>query len=246
VITLNEERNIARCLASVSGLAHEIVVVDSGSTDRTREIAAGAGAVVLEREWSGYGPQKQFALDHATCDWLLCLDADEWLDDRSREAIAGMLDAPPPAAVSGFRLRLRTRYLGRWVDHGAWSREWKLRLLRRGAGAWRPDVVHEGIELHRGRSERLPGRILHDPYRDLAAHLRTVSRYARIIAERDQQTSRARVLFGVILEPPLVFLQKYVLQLGIRDGWRGLVGAGMMSWYFFLRHAMIWERQQRR
>ena len=95
VITLNEEHNIGRCLASVSALAHQLVVVDSGSTDRTREIAAAAGADVWEREWHGYGPQKQFALDHATCDWILCLNADEWLDADARDAVQNVLNAPP-------------------------------------------------------------------------------------------------------------------------------------------------------
>ena len=246
VITQNEEANLGRCLESVSGLVHEMVVVDSGSTDRTREIAEAAGAKVWTRAFPGYGPQKQFALETAGCDWLLFLDADEWLDDEARKAIAAALRAHPPVSVTGFRLRRRTLYLGRWVDHGRWLNEPKLRLVRRGSARWNQDVVHEALELTSGRSKSIRGRILHFPYRDLSHQLLMIDRYTEIISVRDEDTLAPRVWFGMTVEPPLVFLHKYVLQLGFLDGLRGFLGASLMAFYFFLRYAKIWQRRQSR
>ena len=246
VITRNEETNIGRCLASVSGLAHEMVVVDSGSTDRTREIAETAGAEVFTQEFLGYGRQKQLALEKADCDWLLFLDADEWLDDEALSAIRAALHARPPEDVTGFRLRMRTSYLGGWAEHGVWRTEPKLRLVRRGFARWKPDVVHESLELTSGRSRSIHGRILHLPYRDLSHHLQKIDRYTEIISVRDQDTPAARVWFGMTLEPPLVFLHKYVLQLGFLDGLRGFLGASLMAFYFFVRYAKIWRRRHER
>jgi glycosyltransferase involved in cell wall biosynthesis len=244
VITLNEEPDIGRCLASVSGLAQQMVVVDSGSTDRTREVAAAAGAEVFPREFLGYGQQKQFALEKASCDWLLFLDADEWLDDGARSAIKAALAARPPGDLTGFRMRMRTFYLGRWVDHCRWLTEPKLRLVRRGCARWKPDVVHEALELTNGRARSISGRILHRPYRDLADQLEKIDRYTGIIALRDRETPAPRVWFGMIVEPPAVFLHKYVLQLGFRDGLRGFLGAGLMAFYFFMRYAKIWQLRE--
>ncbi|MFN7986458.1 MAG: glycosyltransferase family 2 protein [Thermoanaerobaculia bacterium] len=246
VITRDEEANIGRCLASVSGLARQIVVVDSGSTDRTREIAEAAGAEVFTQEFLGYGRQKQLALEKAGCDWLLSLDADEWLDEEARGAIRAALEARPPEDVAGFRLRMRTFYLGGWAEHSRWLCEPKLRLVRRGSARCRPDVVHESLELTSGRSPLLRGRILHAPYRDLGHQLEKIDRYTAAIAVRDQDTPWPRVWFGMTLEPPLVFLHKYVLQLGFLDGVRGFLGASLMAFYFFVRYARIWERRNGR
>ncbi len=243
VITRNEEANIGRCLASVSGLAQEMIVVDAGSTDRTREIAEAAGAEFFTQEFLGYGRQKQLALEKAGCDWLLFLDADEWLDEEARNAIRATLRAGPPEDVTGFRLRMRTFYLGGWAEHGAFRTDPKLRLVQRGCARWKPDVVHESLELTRGRSRPVPGRILHFPYRDLSHHLQKIDRYTEIIAVRDQETPAPRVWFGMVVEPPLVFLHKYVLQLGFLDGLRGFLGAGFMAFYFFVRYAKIWQRR---
>lgn len=246
VITLNEEANIGRCLASVSGLANQMVVVDSGSTDRTREIAETAGAEVWIQEFLGYGPQKQFATEKASCDWLLFLDADEWLDEEARFAIQAVLQKTPRDAVTGFRLRMSTFYLGRWMRHAGWLCERKLRLIRRGCGRWKPVVVHESIELTSGGDESLPGRILHFPYRDLSDQLRTIDRYTDLISTRDRDTPLPRVWFGMLVEPPLVFLQKYFLQLGFLDGLQGFLGASLTAFDFFLRFAKIRERRAQR
>lgn len=244
VISLNEDAHIARCLGSVDGLAQQCIVVDSGSTDRTREIAASAGATVVTHTFAGYGAQKQFALALATTDWILCLDADEWLDDEARHAVAAALAAGPPASVTGYRLRMRTQYLGRWMDRCAWLSEWKVRLVRNGAARWTPDVVHEHLDVVRGHVLPLSGRILHTPYRDLSDELRKIDHYTEIIATRDVAMALPRLWFGMLAEPPLVFLHKYFVQGGMLNGLSGLIAACQMSAYFFLRHAKIWRRRQ--
>ena len=244
VISLNADAYIARCLGSMAGLAEECIVVDSGSTDRTRDIAASAGATVITHEFGGYGAQKQFALAQATADWIVCLDADEWLDEEARRAVAAALAAGPSASVTGFRLRMRTQYLGRWLDRSAWLSEWKVRIVRRGAARWTPDVVHEHLEVLRGHVKPLPGRILHTPCRDLADELRKINHYTEIIATRDRATTWPRIWFGMIAEPPLVLLHKYFVQGGVLDGLPGLIAACQMSSYFFLRYAKIWQRRQ--
>jgi len=243
LITLNEEANLPRCLESLKGLADNVLVVDSGSIDATVAIAREAGGRVIQRAFTGYGEQKQFALEQARGDWLLCLDADEWLDPRARDAIAMLLLELPPESVCGFRLRRRCRYLGRWLHFGLWSGERKLRLVRRGCARWSGDTVHESLKLETGRWRDLPGYMLHEPYRDLSHQLRKIDRYTDLIAERDVNLSGYRIWFGMLLEPPLVFLHAYLLRLGFLDGRQGFLAAATHAFYFFLRYAKIRQRQ---
>ncbi len=244
LITLNEAANLQRCLESAGTLADEIVLVDSGSTDATLDIARAAGARVLHRDFAGYGPQKQFALEQARSDWLLCLDADEWLDRAARDAIQDILSGGMDGRVNGLSLRRATFYMGRWVQYGPWAGERKLRLVRRGCARWDPDRVHESLRLIRGNERRLDGRILHFPYADLGHHLAKLDHYTDLIAVRDVRISRLRAIVGVSLEPWLVFLHRYIVQLGFRDGLQGLVGCGMTGFYFFLRYSKILLRQR--
>jgi glycosyltransferase involved in cell wall biosynthesis len=244
LITLNEEANLPRCLESVKGLADEVVVVDSGSSDATAAIALEAGCRLIQREFTGYGEQKQFALEQARGDWLLCLDADEWLDNRAHDAISSLLREPPPEPVCGFRLCRQFRYLGRWLRFGPWAGERKLRLVRRGCARWSKHSVHESMYLVQGRCGDLSGRLLHEPYRDLSHQLGKIDRYTELIAERDASMSGYRVWFGMLLEPPLVFLYAYLLRLGVLDGRPGFIAAATHAFYFFLRYAKIRQRQE--
>jgi len=241
VITLNEEANLERCLRSANGLADEIVVVDSISTDRTRDIAAQAGARVVEQEFLGHVEQKQLALDLATGDWVLSLDADEWLDQDLRSSIEAALAEGTPEDVAGFEFNRQAFYLGRWIRHSGWFPEWKLRLVRRIRARWTGYDPHDRLEVE-GRTVRLSGRLRHYPYDGLADHLSTVNNYTDIIVSHWPQTSRFRIIFGLLAEPPLVFFQKYILQGGFRDGIRGLIISVMTAFYFFIRHAKLWER----
>lgn len=238
ILTRDEEANLPRCLASVAGLAEQIVVVDSGSTDRTVEIARAAGAEVVVREWPGFIAQSQVALELARGDWILALDADEWLSPALRAAVEPVLAGDRPEVVA-WEVERRAFVLGAWVRHGGWS-EWKLRLVRRGRGRW------GGVEPHSrlicdGRIARLAGPLCHQPYVDLGHQLAKLDRYAAVTARGVAAAGRSPSLLGLLCEPPAVFLQRLVLQSGWRDGVRGIALAGMAATYFFLRHARRWE-----
>jgi glycosyltransferase involved in cell wall biosynthesis len=241
VITLNEEKSLPRCLASVRGLPAEIVVVDSCSTDRTRQIAAAVGAIVVIQPFLGHVRQKQLALDRATTEWVLSLDADEWLDDELREAIATVLQSPPPG-VAGFAMNRRPFYLGRWIRGSGWFPDWKLRLVRRELAHWTGQDPHDRLEVT-GKVVRLrPGTLRHYSFVDLADHVARLNAYAGLAAAGRRPVSTPRALVRMTVKPMLVFLQKMTVGGGFRDGVRGVIIAAMTAFYVFLREARLWER----
>jgi len=240
IITLNEQDNLPRCLKSVEGLAAQVVVVDALSTDGTAAIARAAGAEVHERPFEGHVLQKQYALSQAREDWVLCLDADEWLDDELRAAVAGVVGGTAAADAVGHEVNRRTEYLGAWIDHCGWSPEWRLRLVRRGRARWAGVDPHDRLEAD-GPVARLPGRLCHRPYRSLAAHLGKINRYTDIMAERRFAAGRRAPAGAILLRPPARFLRMYVLRAGFLDGWRGLVVSGMGAVYVFLKYAKLRE-----
>jgi len=234
VITKNEEDRIARCLDSLA-FCDELLVVDSHSTDRTRELAGAAGARVIERDWPGYGPQKAFAVASASQDWVLCLDADERLDERLRGEIEALRAAGFPGHA-GWSAPRCSRYLGRWIRHGTWYPDRQLRLFDRRRGNWNDAPVHERVELA-GSVGRLAGEILHEPYRALADHLRTIERYTDLAAERDHARGKRARALDLVTRPAWRFLRFYVLERGFLDGWRGLLLAYLAAHYVRLKVA---------
>lgn len=244
IITLNEQDNLPRCLKSVEGLASQVVVVDSLSTDDTQRIAREAGAEVIERPFAGHVDQKQFALEQAREDWVLCLDADEWLDDELRAAVSAIVAGNASGSGNAYELNRRSHYLGAWIDHCGWSPEWRLRLVRRGKARWTGTDPHDRLEAE-GTSARLPGRLNHRPYRDLADHLGTINRYTDIMVQRRLESDLATPLFALVLRPPARFLKMYVLRAGFLDGWRGFVASAMGAFYVFLKYAKLRVARQR-
>lgn len=237
IITLDEAHNLPRCLRSIEGLADEIVVVDSLSSDGTQRIAREAGARVVEQAFLGHCAQKQVALEHAREAWVLCLDADEWLDETLRAAIA-RATAGSGEEPGGYELNRRTLYLGGWIDHGGWSPEWRLRLVRRGRARWEGTDPHDRLVCD-GRIARLDGRLNHRPYRDIAHHVEKVNRYTDIMAQRRVQRGERASWLAVLLRPPARFLKMYVLRAGFLDGWRGLLVASMGAYYVFLKYGKL-------
>lgn len=240
ILTRDEEDDLPRCLASVAGLAQQLVVVDSGSTDRTLDLAREAGAEIVEQPWLGFVGQRQVALDHARCPWVLCLDADEWLDAALREAVAAVVAAPPGEEPAGYELNRRVHYLGDWIDHGGWSPEWRLRLVRRDRAASAGVEPHDHMRVD-GTVARLPGRLNHRPYRDLAEHLAKVDAYAAAAAARRLASGTRPSLARLLLRPPGRLLRMAVLRGGLLDGWRGLVIAVVGGFYVFLKEAKLFE-----
>jgi glycosyltransferase involved in cell wall biosynthesis len=219
VITLNEEQNLARCLESVRGLAAEIAVLDSGSVDRTGQIARDFGAIFETQPWQGYVAQKNAGLRQCTQPWVLCLDADEALSPELARSIRQLFATGQPNE-NGFWMSRRTFYLGGWIHH-AWSPEWKLRLVRREGAEWRGGDVHERLEV-RGATGRIPGDLLHyPPFRDFHDHVAKAIKYARIAADSYAATGRRAHLYDLLLSPAAVCFKHLIVKQSWRDGWRG-------------------------
>jgi glycosyltransferase involved in cell wall biosynthesis len=240
VITRNEEANIRRCLDSVA-FADQVVVVDSESTDRTAEIARTSGAEVHVRPWPGFAAQKAFALAELRTEWVLWIDADEEVSTALRHDIEAVLHAPSDAA--GFRVPRMVRYLGRWIRHGGWYPDPKLRLFRREAGRFDDRLVHEGVEVD-GPIRTLDGPLYHYPYRDREHHARKIEQYARLAAEQIERDGRRPTVVDLLLRPPVRFLRMWVLKCGFLDGRPGFVAACMGARYVRLKYRYALERRR--
>ena len=237
VICKDDARNIDACLASLSW-CDEIVVVDSGSTDGTVELARKHTAKVLHNPWPGYVAQKNFALEQATGDWVFSLDADE----RCTPELRALLEKELPAAdgVAGFAVRRHVKYLGRWIDHGGWYPDWKLRIVRRGKARWGGTDPHDRLEAD-GPVKRLAADIHHFTYRDFAQHIRTLNHFSDVVAAGYVKEGRKPSLFQALFHPPWKFFESYVLRLGFLDGFPGFVVAAGTAFYVFARYVKLWE-----
>lgn len=239
LITKNEEANIGACLESVA-FADEIVIVDSGSTDKTVEIAGRFGArVVVTPDWPGFGAQKQRALDLATCEWVLSLDADERIPEKLRaQIVAAMADE----ACSGYRINRLSWFLGQPMRHGGWHPDRVLRLARRQKARFSPDSVHEQL-LVEGPVGDLAEPMLHYSYVDVDDVLRKMRTYA-LASAAERRRRGARAGLGVAIAHSLAgFLKAYILKAGFLDGKRGFVAACFKAQETFWRYiAAGWER----
>jgi glycosyltransferase involved in cell wall biosynthesis len=236
VITRDESANLGPALESVSW-ADEILVVDSGSTDDTVEIARRRGARVLVRDWPGYSAQKNFAAGEAGHDWILSVDADERVTPELADEIRALLATDPP--VRGYRIPRVSFYLGRWIRSTDWYPDYQLRLYDRRAGQW-AGLVHEGVVVA-GAVGRLRSDLQHLPYRDIAHHLRTIDRYTTLAAQQMRERGVRVSVAGLLVRPVGAFLRNYVARGGWRDGSVGLVVSVLNSGYVFLKFAKLWE-----
>jgi glycosyltransferase involved in cell wall biosynthesis len=241
LITRDECDNIADCLDCLA-FCDEIVVVDSGSTDGTPDIAASRGAKVsIEEDWQGYGIQKQRALDRAACDWVLAVDADERIPEALRDEI---LAAVASGGMAGYRIKRLNWFLGRPLRHGGWYPDPVLRLARREAASYKPAIVHETL-LVDGAVGDLKTPMAHLSYRtvdDVLAKMRT---YALASAEARRRDGATGGLLSALLRAKFTFLKTYILQLGLLDGGRGLVAAIARAQETFWRYlAAGWEDRQ--
>ena len=241
VVTLNEEENLPRLLESVRGLAREIVIIDSGSTDRTLELAREAGAIIESTDWPGFVVQKNRALDRCTCPWVLFLDADEALSPELATALREQFAAGREPAVDGFWLNRRTWYLGAWIWH-TWYPEWRLRILRRGTGRWGGMDPHAKLEVS-GSTARLHGDLLHYSFRDLQDHLERTIRYSRTMAASYVASGRKFRWYYLVLSPLVAFFKHLVLKQGWRDGWRGWLISAIRAIDVFAKYAFLLEKQ---
>lgn len=243
IITFNEEENIRDCLESVKW-ADEIIVVDSHSTDRTREIAQECTDCVIERDWAGHVAQKNFALEQATCDWVFCMDADERVSPELAREIRGILESDDQPEA-GFSVPRKTFYLGRWITHGGWYPDRKLRLVRPGRAKWGGIDPHDHLYAE-GPVRKLKGDLYHYTYRDIADHLDTINKFTTIGAAQLHKRGKGHPLFHMVFNPMVKFLKMYVFRMGFLDGLAGFVIASLSSYYVFLKYAKLWELRRGR
>lgn len=238
IITLNEADRIDACLESLA-FCDEIVVVDSGSSDDTRERATARGARVLTRPFDGYRSQKDFAVRSASHDWVLCLDADERVGDALRESIEAARDGGF-ADAAGYRFARATEYFGKVLRHGNAYPDRVLRLFDRRRGGWHGDrEIHEHVELD-GTPVTLHGDLDHNAYRSLSDQLRKLERYAELMARHQQARGRRAQVWNILLNPFWRCLRGYILRAGFLDGWRGLIYAYVEANYVRQKFIKLW------
>ena len=238
IITLDEEANLGRCLASLRGVADEVVVVDSGSKDRTEAIAREGGAVFVRQPWLGYGPQKNVASDRASHDWILSLDADEALSEPLREAILAVKRAGPRA--DAYEMNRLNWYCGRFLRHSGWYPDRKIRLWRKGAARWGDVSIHEVVEAAPGaRIERLRGDLLHYTCHTREQHLRTIEKFTTLSAELLAREGRRASAWKRLGSPAAHFLRAYVLKLGFLDGIQGFHACRLSAYATWLKYEKL-------
>jgi glycosyltransferase involved in cell wall biosynthesis len=233
IVALNEERNIRRAIESLS-CVDEVVVIDSGSTDRTPEIAAQLGARVVEQPWRGYAGQKNFAAKNAANSWILSLDADEALTPELASEILALKQTEPQ--IDGYTMPRRAQYLGRWIHHSGWYPDRKVRLYNRERASWFGDYVHESVRVN-GAAGELKGDLLHYTCASLSEHLRTLDKYTSLASQELLANGYSAPFSRLAFDPAWTFVRTYVLQRGFLDGPQGLAIAWMAALYTFLKYA---------
>jgi len=233
IITFNEERNIARVIESLR-CCEEILVLDSGSNDRTAEIATNLGARVEEASWHGYAAQKNIAAELATYDWILALDADESLSEALEAEIWHIKKTGPQ--YDGYTMPRLAQYLGRWILHGGWYPDRKVRLFDRKKAKWVGEFVHESV-IVQGRVGHLQSNLLHFTCNSLSEHLKSMERYTTLAAQEIASRGKTPGIVQLIVDPPWTFVRSYFIKLGFLDGAEGLMIAYMAAFYNFVKYS---------
>jgi glycosyltransferase involved in cell wall biosynthesis len=235
IITYNEERNIARAMESLR-CCDEILVLDSGSSDRTCEIAANLGARVEESAWLGYADQKNWASERAANDWVLSIDADEALSEALEAEIWQLKKRGP--SYDGYTMPRLAQYLGRWIFHSGWYPDRKVRLFDRRKAKWVGRYVHESVTVN-GSVGHLEANLLHFTCNSLSEHLKTMDRYTTLAAEQMIAEGQKVGWPQLLLDPPWTLFRTYFLKQGFLDGTEGLAIAHMAALYNFLKYAKV-------
>jgi len=241
LITLDAAGEIEACLDSIA-FADEIVVLDSGSSDTTREIAARRGARVIDQPWRGYGLQKQLAVDAASNEWVLAIDADERVSGALRASILAALEQPTAMA---FEMARCNRFMGRWLRHGEGYPDWSVRLFHRAHARWSEDSIHERV-VTSSPPVRLRGDLLHESAESLDRYLAKQNRYTTLQAEALVQRQRSGYALRMLSSPILRFLKFYLLRLGFLDGLPGLVHVTIGCMNSFNKYAKALALKQAR
>jgi glycosyltransferase involved in cell wall biosynthesis len=238
VITYNEEKNLARCLASVAGIADEVIVVDSFSTDSTQQIVESFGGRFVSRVFDGYAKQKNYATGLAKNDWILSLDADEELSADLRSNIAAIKEHTSDVL---FRIPRLTNYCGKWIKHCGWYPDLQGRLYNRKFGAWEEKMVHEFWKPAEESLEVsvLRGDLLHYSFSSIGEHMRKIEKYTELAAVEAQSRGRNASVLKVIFSPVWHFISEYFFKLGFLDGYYGFVICRLSAYSAFAKYSKI-------
>lgn len=236
VITLNEEHNIERCLRSVPW-ASEILVVDSFSSDKTVPLAEKCGARVLQEKWRGYGPQKEWAVQQATYDWILSLDADEALSPELSQEIINLW--PRLEADTGYLCPRKSFHFGRWILHGGWYPDYQLRLFNRIQSQWTTSTIHEKVKAK--LEIKLKSPILHWVFHNFSDQVLTNDKYSSLQAQELNQRNKKFLLSKLIIKPMSKFFETYFWKLGFLDGLPGFMISVSAAYSVFMKWGKLWE-----
>jgi hypothetical protein len=237
IITFNEEKTIGKCIASVREVANEIIVLDSYSTDKTIDIARSAGALVYQQTFKGYGPQKNAALQHSKYDLVLSLDADEILNSTLVQAISAEKKA---LSYDAYMMNRCTNYCGKFIRHGSWYPDKKVRLFNKRIAKWSDDLIHEKIEIPTHATiKELKGDILHYSYHNIAEHVTQNNNFSTLSSEFLFTKGYRTNLFKILINPVWAFILSFFLRGGFRDGIYGFIVAVNISHLTFLKHTKL-------
>ena len=240
IISKNEENNIARAIGSVLWM-DEVIVLDSGSTDKTVDIAEKLGAKVSQAPFRNFVEQKNRAMDLCSGEWDFNLDADEEVTSELKHSLMKVISREEGAnGTAVYSVSRRILYMGRWIRHCGWYPEYRERLSEKGRAVWKGNILHERLASE-GSVGILEGDLLHRPYSSLGDHLKTIDRYSLLWAKREAESGRKTGLFSIITRPPVKFLKMYIIRAGFLDYGPGFVASVMGSFYTFMKYARLYE-----
>lgn len=239
IITFNEERNIARCIASLQGVADEILIVDSHSKDNTVAIATDMGAKVLAHDFEGYGAQKYFAEQSAMHDWVFSLDADEALSPELAQSLKRIKESTPE--FDAYEVNILANYCGHWIKHCGWYPQPKLRFWNRRKATMLNDKVHEGIRLHYAEAPtgKLKGDLLHYSFNTISGHIKKIEHYSETGARFDVARGKKCGILKLVFAPGWQFFMDYIFRLGILDGYYGYIVCRNSAIASYVKYAKI-------
>jgi glycosyltransferase involved in cell wall biosynthesis len=238
IITLNEERNLERCLKSLIGVADEIVVLDSHSTDRTIDIANQYNASIYQEKFTGYVRQRNIANEKAAHDWILALDADEEL---TPELARSILEVKQNTKYDAYQFSRLTNYCGKWIKHCGWYPDKKIRLVNRTKGSWKGEQVHEYWGMHDSTAKigHLKGDLLHYSFYTISDHVRQIEKFTEMSARAAVENGKSCSILKILIAPQWGFFVSYVVRFGILDGYYGLLVCKLSAYASLLKYSKI-------
>lgn len=244
IITYNEEKNIGRCLQSLMGIADEIIVVDSLSTDTTKQICASFNVRFIEQPFLGYIQQKNFAMGLASHDYVLSLDADEALDDTLRQSILAERNQSFP--FDCYQMSRLSSFCGQWIKHGTWYPDKKLRLLNRHKGTWGGVNPHDKIVMQDGATmKHIKGDILHYTYETIEEIILQTNRFTNIQVKEMFERGRKSSVIKLVVNPFMAFVSGYFFKMGFLDGYNGFIIARFASYSTLIKYAKLLHMQKK-